>query len=426
VWTGWRPGEDPDTSQAKWPNRWGELPAPAGDPGEDSEPIVRRREMVFQNGQPLGQALSAGTLRDGQFYVDEENGNILVRPSRPRIFANASIEVAVRQDGFRAIRRKNLVLRGLTFEHFAGYQQGAIQFEDCQNVLVERCIVRWNNSSGLSLRRTQDVTVRNCEGTDNGVRGLGGNNVQNFLMADSWTHRNNWRGAAGGILDGNSGAVRLRGVQRVRVVRHRSEQNSTAGMWFDAASEDVTIEASAFLKNVTYGLSLTASRGPFRVLRSQMAGNGHGLYLANSSDVTLEGCQVIDNVQSQILVAGTPDPAGFLVANAGTDDPYRVRLERTAILNSSLGAGAASNSLFAVEADDSAVWDHFTSSLRSEGNTYLFPEKLGEFTEPNPRRFRNVSPLGLEEWRARTKQDRRSRVQPLKKQDKPPVSSGSF
>ena len=71
-----------------WTRDWGLSPVPAawlngyGAQQLQDNPVIRRREMVFVNGQLMtpftDQAAMAST--SGSFYVDESGNRLLVRP----------------------------------------------------------------------------------------------------------------------------------------------------------------------------------------------------------------------------------------------------------------------------------------------------------------------------------------------------------
>jgi hypothetical protein len=102
VWTGWR--ADPTDERRylhDWPFRWGVTPIPARWPPSLAQ-IVRRREMVFANGKPLTPVLSAGDMKDGSFYVDDERGILMIHPDAGIDPAKAVIEVCVRPRWFES------------------------------------------------------------------------------------------------------------------------------------------------------------------------------------------------------------------------------------------------------------------------------------------------------------------------------------
>ena len=77
------------------------------------KPIAQRREMIFVNNVPYGSSAFLSELREGTFYVSEEESQDFSRSPRELILSKAMVEVAIRSDIFEITRGNNIILKGL-------------------------------------------------------------------------------------------------------------------------------------------------------------------------------------------------------------------------------------------------------------------------------------------------------------------------
>lgn len=110
IWADWQPdAADSKRYMHAWPFQWGPCTAPQGSP--PLEEIVRRREIVFVNGNLLIQALSRNEMAEGSFFVDEPGRRIYIWPPSATNMANAVIEVPVRPRLLDVRHMSNLTVR---------------------------------------------------------------------------------------------------------------------------------------------------------------------------------------------------------------------------------------------------------------------------------------------------------------------------
>lgn len=288
--------------------------------------IAHRSEMVFLNGQPLKQVLlekykytwpdsfrgrgnheyvgfnePTEVLNPGTFGVAEldENGNkIYVRPEDSVDFSKVKVEVATKRFLLRFFYMKNVVLRNLNFQHSNGEIEvdaavlfgpwyGKNQFRN-SNILVENCDFRWNNSRGLSLLNTKNLTLRRNISKYNGFSGITGSVLMNTVWEDNETSFNNWRGYRGGFVGWAIGGVKLHYTRNGIFRNHQSIGNMTRGFWFDIANKNILIDNLTAIHNIC-GLFLEISPGPFLVRNALLADDDKVNFLiSNTTNIIFE------------------------------------------------------------------------------------------------------------------------------------------
>ena len=227
VWTGWTLAGS-DLYRHEWPYRWGLAPYPSGwENNVVLQPIVRRREMISINSEPVQQVSSPAELKDRSFFVDESSGEIYVSTRQP--IETSVVEVATRPRLLTAQGKRNLVLRGLKFTGANNpVQDAAVQISDSTSVLVEACEFSGNNWIGAGFTGITNLTIRQTVANHNGGVGIDTYKLKNFLLEDSATSYNNWHGAQGGFLGWATAGVKLAAVHGTVVATGRSETRPEA------------------------------------------------------------------------------------------------------------------------------------------------------------------------------------------------------
>ena len=82
-------------------------------------PVVQANEMVFVNGVLMTQVMSSSQLRAGTFYVNKGSSQVQLYPPSGTNMSTAKVEIAARRSVLTVNGGKNLVFRGLTFQHAA-------------------------------------------------------------------------------------------------------------------------------------------------------------------------------------------------------------------------------------------------------------------------------------------------------------------
>lgn len=395
VWTDWQKVGSDNTYTHPWPYKWGMAPYPAGWEGNVKlQPVVRRREIVFVDSKVIHQVVSPLEMAEGDFCVSEEKEEIRVWLPPGVTPRTATTEVAIRAGLLKASGRKNVVLRGLVFQHDGTPLQGeAVNFSDCSNVLIEDCRFDWNNWAGLGFNDCHEMTVRRSTANHNGAMGMTGGRVKGLLYEDTETSYNNWRGAWGEFTGWSvAGAKQLR-IHDAVYRRHKSVGNKTGGFWFDFDCVNVVVEDAFWSENQTRGIFIEASEGPVTVRNSVICNNhGVGILSTNSKKVTLDGNTLYGNAAGQIQVTGQSDRP---VVNWETKEKMKLNLEDWVLRNNVVVGTDSRQSL--VDISGAGV-ERFLTSLQASRNLWYNAKKNDAF------RVSGLN-LGFDRWQVVAAQD---------------------
>jgi len=306
VWEGWKRHEKTDIYTHEWPYKWGLAPyPPVWEKYLTLQDIVRRKEMLFVNGELLKQVLSPLELKAGCFYVSEEKELVYIWVPKNTDMKKAAVEVALRSGLFRANGRRNFILRGFTFMHDNTPVQGsAAGFTNGSNIIVEDCLFLWNNWGGFGFSGCSNVTARRCAANQNGGCGMGVWRCKDVLFEDNETSYNNWRGARGEFFGWAVAGVKNLLIHNAVYRNHRSVENQTRGFWFDCDTENVVVEKAFWCKNQSDGIFIEGCQGPITIKDSVISFNKTYGVLSNSANVTLENNIIFGNGQCQLQFSG--------------------------------------------------------------------------------------------------------------------------
>jgi hypothetical protein len=290
--------------QHAWANNWGLAPLPSGWP--TLQDIVRRREMVFVNGNLLTQVLTLAGMTNGTYFVDDMNQLLYVRHRAGVAASNAFYEVAERSNVLTVSQTSswkvgNVVLRGLEFRGAATpVAATAVQFSNAGGLLIDQCTFDWNNWSGMSFSACSGVTIRATVSSQNGTMGIEvGFHEKNIVYDRVQTCFNNWRGWWGGFTGFSIGGSKCLNIHTGLFRDYLSANNLTRGMWFDFDNQNLYVERCSFTGNAADGLFFEASQGPIRVeecvsTRNVVTGSGNlSLLWNNTQSVTVTNCALI-------------------------------------------------------------------------------------------------------------------------------------
>ncbi len=308
----------------------------------------RRGNLLFINGNPLRQVEAAADLAPGTFWLPEpaaptrhrapppapaspptDTGTIVVQPPPDTTLAGAVIQTGRRDHALAIMNRRNVVVRGLMFQHAANPEgrggtdstTAGLLLVGCANVLVEDVLSQWNDGVGLVIFGrvaapwSEAVTLRRVRLLHNGGSGLYAACLKNLLVEDCETSFNNFRGEWAGWIDpvGQAGA-KLLSLHGSLWRRHHAEGNACRGLWWTGDCADLTVEDSGVRNNLVSGLLIENSPGPVRVRRCEITGNRTpsglkdnaafpaAVSISTTPDVTLEGCLVAGNAMPQLNV----------------------------------------------------------------------------------------------------------------------------
>jgi hypothetical protein len=291
--------------------------------------------MVFVWGDLQQQVETYGDLVPGSYFVDEAANRLYFLPLAGVDPEVAEVRVSVSRSHFFLFRVTNFVFRNLVFEHAASGLQHtghlaytfAVFGEDdsggvtnvpstrdfTRHVLIDACAFRQNNHQGVIIANSKNITVQDSSLSDNGVEGLGVSRSRSLLIEDSDFSRNNWRyGLWGGVSTWSPAGSKLLHCDSVTVRRCAFNANYAAGLWFDFGNENILVEDSTIIQNRSNGFYFEANTGPGTLRRVTVAYNGvdyigadywaSGILFAESRDLTIEDCLVVENHYAQIAV----------------------------------------------------------------------------------------------------------------------------
>jgi hypothetical protein len=413
-WTDWI-AEGDGVFSHPWPHNWGVAADPSW-PGHvldylRDHPIISRREMVFADGTPLLQVLSADEMgaTEDSFFVSEDDDLLTIHLNAARDVATSEIEVAVRSSLLLVGSRENVVIEGLTFEHAANGldERAAVAIADSSNVTIARSRFVLNNGSALGFFRDVGVSVRDVHATHNGISGLTGFRVQDLVVADTEASFNGWRGARGwdpadhtrpvdvNFIDFGTGQ-KFFGLRRATFRNYRAIGNQTGGLWLDYDNSDVHVEGAELLNNLTHGLMVEASQGPVSIESSRICGNETGILVNSSSNGRVVDNVIAGNILGQFVVFG--GARSVLAHDTGEElsiqtESWVVQRNKIATDSSQL---AVSNYL------DLTSWSAYVATLTANDNRYSSPSSRRVFQLPG------AQTVSLRQWRSETGVDKRS------------------
>jgi Right handed beta helix region len=367
VWKSWSKEGNSGIYVAKWPHKWGMAPyPPIWEKFIKLKDIVRRRELVFVNGERLRQVTDPKELRVGCFYVDEKLGLLKVWPPTGTDLKSALVELGVIKGLARFLNLNNLVVRNLIFEHDTTPVQGsAVGVVRVHNVLLEQVKARNNNWMGLVVVNSSKISLKNVVANHNGGTGIGQGSCSNVIWEDCEHSYNNWRGAMGqfyGWAVGGSKQLNTKGGIYRNI---KSVNNPTHGFWFDSDCENIVMD-NLHLVNNRDGIFLEANQGPI-VLRNSLIAFNHtgGLLATNTSRVVLENNIIYGNKDSQIKIFGQGERRVYSGPNRLLK--FMVRCESWSFYNNVIASDKPSALLTLIG------WPWFLNSIRAERNLYYCP-----------------------------------------------------
>jgi hypothetical protein len=377
------------------PNGW-----PSGMP-----PIIQRNEMVFVNGAPLTQVMSASQLRAGTFYANSSYEELNIYPPSGTDMNTAKVEVSARTQTLKVTNMTNLVFRGLVFRHAAScMNQNGANVYSSSNILFDQDQVNWNNWGGLGFSSSSNFTVQNSVASYNGGVGLGAYQVKSALYQNNETDYNNWRGDMIAFYDFAQGGVKIMHAHGVTVNQQRSYNNDAQGLHFDTDNMNVTINNTLLSGNLV-NLQLEASEGPVTVEDSSLCSGGIGLHLINTGHLTMTGNTFYNNggvvsfLNGQFYLAGKA--GGRIVTNWENGEQSNVYTSNTKLENNSFTAFGPNQYVFNTY-ESGQDWSEFIYSLQSSDNKWFNGTNSTAFGIPGGKH------VSLSNWRSLSGQDQSS------------------
>ena len=360
----------PYTYQHNWPYNWGLAQYPAGWAGNIVlQDIVRRREMVYVNGNNINQVLQYSDLTNYTFFADDTAHTLTLQLGPNLPMSGSTIEVATRPTVMVVAGKTNLVMRDLVFRHGnVAVQNASIQVMNSNNVLIEGCIFEWNNWNGLGLSSTSNITLSGNTADHNGAEGIDVYNMKNVVIDSNQTSYNNWRGARGNYYGWSVAGAKLGGVHVGRVSNHVAAANWSRGLWLDYDNRDFTVDSVTLASNFNDGIFIEADPGPILIQNSTISTNlgASGIAGANSSDVTIRNNAIIGNGAEQVLITGDLDRT---VVNWETGVAQDVQDTRWTMQANSITCQDSRQVMLVVARN----WPPFLTTLSASGNVWSKP-----------------------------------------------------
>ncbi len=423
VLTGWTlDSTSPFIYSHGWTSNSGSCDVPGGWP-TNFAPIARRTEMLFVNGVPYNEVASHAELRQGTFFVDEDNDSIYMSVPPGTVMHTALIEAAVRPQILNIQGRSNVVLRGLVLSHAATcMNQSGASISDSTNVLVDSVQAIWNNWGGLGIFDSTNVTVQNSIASHNGGVGFQGVADTNALFSYNESDFNNWRGAMGALYDWGMGGIKLMQMRSTTVRDHYSYRNQAQGLWFDTDNENIAIDNATLSGNVMAGLQLERNEGPIALTNSRICSSGVGVNVLTSENVTIADNTLYNNSgtntnQAEIFIGGTP--GGQEITDWQNKDQYRLFTTGLVLEGNTIEDAAGGQNVFGTYLSGSD-WSKFADSLSAANNHWYDPVTSVAFKLPSNK----MTSLGG--WQSATGTDYSSHWQHIAPASCTPPSEADF
>ncbi len=365
--------KNPAVYEYVWDHDFGSCRVPKGWPSTFA-PVVLQTEMVFVNHIPLTQVMSFAQMRKGTFYVNEKENVIHVWPGPyARDMRTALVEAAVRPQTLALGGRKNVVLRGLVFQHAANcINTSGATVSGSSNVLIDQVQAIWNNWGGMAISYSSDITLQNSVASHNGGIGFAGMADRDVLLDFNESDYNNWRGAMGALYDWGMGGTKFMWTHNATIKNHYSFRNQAQGLWFDTDNKNIAIGNATLSENVLSSLQLEANEGPISLTGSRLCSSGSGATVINTEKITMTNNTFYNNSgtnkwQGQVFLAGKP--GGRHIEDWETGEPYFLFTSATKISGNSFQNAQPGQFVFATFLSGKD-WAQFADSLASGHNRW--------------------------------------------------------
>ena len=417
-YTNWQTyGSNPNIFTSTWLNAWGLCPpAKQGSRWSGTLPyeqdIVRRREMIFVNGNPLTQVMAAGQMLEGTFYVSETAGMVYIWPQAGTNINSADVEVATLPELLYIYGKSNVVLRGLTFQYANSCRDNAALnvMGSSNNILFDTDNFLWNNSEALYVENpTSHFTVQNTVANHNGETGFQSGQTLFGLWKGVTTSYNNWRGGQGAYYNWNSGGAHFYSPHTDTVVGLTTAYNQTYGIHWDTDVANVQASGIVSVQNLLDGIFFEVVEGPVSVASSSVCNNDPvvhdqslyegGIELRNSEQISFTTGTLYNNSTSQINIQG--QAGGISIYNWETGQTYNLVTQNFTNTDNTI-ASSGTNQVFLDSYLGGSDWTSFQNTLTSDNNVWWNSSNGSAFTVPTPHPGTSAPLSG---WKSTTGQD---------------------
>lgn len=239
-------------------------------------PMAGHPDQVWVDGAAQNEVGSLSQVVPGTFFVDTANDRLYLgsNPSGKQV-RSSTLQKAM------TIQGVNTTVRGIGVRRYATtlYMMGALSTE-VDNITLENVVVTQNATVGVH-GWNDSHTFNRVTITENGLLGLGHNNIANLTLTNSVFDRNNrehFKSAP------TSGGVKTTRARNVTVKNNRFADNTNgAGLWFDHESNDVIVTGNTIAGNGATGLMFEASDRAL-IADNYVVDNKTGLWVYSSAN----------------------------------------------------------------------------------------------------------------------------------------------
>lgn len=361
-----------------------------------------RRELLFIDGRPLYQVERSSAFVPGTYIVVDENDRIYLKlPASVASLEGREVRVSTLpqktfgEDGhlLRLQNCRNLVLRGLVFEHGASpvFNTHAVTIAGGGNMVLENIHVRYNNGCGLGFIQFQGASPENIKILSstfdrNGAMGLTGGGINVFIRGLS-ANQNNWRA---GTIWGATGwapcGFKFSGMDHLVMEDLEVNANHAAGIWLDDDNAHVLLRDAVIANNFGSGVVVEANAEPIHIRRIRSFSNGRGLNAFDNKSVWVEDSYFVENTNSQFRIAGSEPATEAYLSQFPEDRRGRLADQRVPedwhIARSVAGGTDASAGIVdfflrngaLYDADNAPLYDRFFATSTISEMTYFHPD----------------------------------------------------
>lgn len=372
--------ENPGAYVTNWTPTQSTCALPSGWPAVQK--IALHTEMLFVNSIAMTQVLSYSDLKPGTFFVNASDGTLHLWPPSGVDPSSSTVEVASRVKTISVVSRKNIVLRGLVFEHAANcINTSGATVTSSSNVLIDSVQANWNNFGGLGISSSSNVTVQNSIASYNGGVGFQGTRGQTTLYTNNETDYNNWRGAQSAFYNWASGGAKFFQMRSTTVQGHSSYNNQAQGLWFDTDNKNITIDNATLVGSYNAALQLERNEGPVLLENSHLCASGVGVNVLTTQGLTVNNNVFYNNgatnkYQAQFYLAGSA--GGINITDWQTGQVYNLITTGTVMNGNSFMDELSGQFVFGTYLSGTD-WTDFTSTLKSGNNAWFDPNTASAF-----------------------------------------------
>ena len=384
-----------------WTPNFGTSAIPSGWPWTIT-PVGLRREMLFVNGVPLTQVMSASDLFPGTFMVDEANNVMYMNPPAGTNVSASTIEAAMRPQTLTVSSRNNLVLRGLVFEHAAStINTAGVIVSGSWNILLDGDQAIWNNWGGFGIYNSNNVTVQWTTASHNGGEGFTTTRGQSVWYESNESDYNNWRGAQGGLYDWGMGGAKFMWMRNTTIENHFAYRNQAQGVWFDTDNRNITVNNVTSSENTLGAIQLELNEGPITVENSHFCSSGIGANIVNSQYLTFNNNVFYNNSgtanqQAEFFLAGKS--GGRAVTDWLTGTYYNIYTNHVTLNSNTFEDTYSPQNVFGTYLSG-WDWTEFATTLSGNYNRWYDPANQWTFKLPS----NNYANFGA--WKTATNTD---------------------